>query len=282
MDIELPENNDKSIKLRTYDIYGAYSQEGRNTFDHREELEPIGQYLPGCSIDTISLWFDKRDLQNVALQGIQVTYRKVSSDSYIETYQQVPDKLRNIDREWDVINFEYCEYIQAINVRIADANLKVGGLTFITTKNQRTAASCGDTECQEDDKGNTTKINLPPGSDKSFNFTKPQEPNLEGGYIVGFYGQYDKDYITHLGVYVATFSQIHYFCRRPYILLYYQLKDKPEVLKKVEKLLNIQRDADKKITDAKIIDPSNKILFYLVDSSVRYRDLFRAVLEYLY
>lgn len=282
MDIEFPENNDKSVKLRRYDMYGAYNDQVKSSFDHREELEPVGQYLPACSIDTIHLWFDKRDSQNIALQGLQVTYRKVSSDSYIETYQQVPDKLRNFDREWDVINFEYCEYIQAITVRIAEANSKIGGLSFITTKNKRIAIACGDTESQEDDKGNTTKVSLPPGSNKDFDFAKPQEPNQEGGYVVGFYGQYDKDYITYLGVYVATFSQIHYFCRRPYILLYYQLKDKPEFLKKVEKLLTIERDSDKKIVDAKIIDRSNKILFYLIDSSVRYRDLFKGVLEYLY
>ena len=142
---------------------------------------------------------------------------------------------------------------------------------------------CGDpNNTQEDELGNKKNVTLPVGTDKVFDFTKAPNEKEEGGYLVGFYGQYDGDYITYLGAYVATYSQIHYYCRRPYILLYSHLKESAQSTKQIEKLLNLKRLQNGKIDGARIDDKSPKILFYLMDSSLRYRDLFKSVLDYLY
>lgn len=280
MDIE-DTIRDKSAKLIKRDLFGAY-ESGKSEFDHVEEMEPVGLYLPSCSIDTLNFWFQRTDAQNIALQGLHVTFRKVCGDSYFESFQALPEPLKVSDKDWDVINLDPAEYIKTLKVRIADANGKIGGFEFITTKKNRKILCCGDpNNTQEDDAGNTKNITLPPGTDKVFDFTG------DNGYLVGFYGQYDENYVTHLGAYVATYSQIDYYTRRPYILLYKQLqKKKEDVSKQIMTKLGLRRvgegeDKDK-IDGAKINDSSKKVLFYLMDASLDYSDLFKSVLEYLY
>jgi len=62
---------------------------------------------------------------------------------------------------------------------------------------------------------------LKPKTKKTVNFTDNKE------YLIGFYGEYDNNFITYLGAYTASIAHINYYIRRPYILLYKRtLKDK--------------------------------------------------------
>jgi len=66
---------DRPTIVRTVDLYGT-KQEGKTSFDHREESEPVGNFLAEMRIDSISLWFLRTDNQNVALQGVCTSYKK--------------------------------------------------------------------------------------------------------------------------------------------------------------------------------------------------------------
>jgi len=103
------------------------------------------------------------------------------------------------------------------------------------------------------------------------------------GYVVGFYGQYDENHITHLGVYVASFLEINYYARRPYILTFKKFAADKKMIEQVAKTLGVEKEGDR-FKDANLEDVdgnSSKILLYFLDASLNYPELFKGVLEYL-
>jgi len=65
MEIEAPRviKENKTI-VQMVDLYGA-RKPGTTRFDNREEVEPIGLSFPAMKIDSIFLWFQNTDQQDV-------------------------------------------------------------------------------------------------------------------------------------------------------------------------------------------------------------------------
>jgi hypothetical protein len=281
MDVEQPQliQYDRPTVLRKQDLYGK-SESGKHVFDHREEAEPVGNFLAGMRIDSISLWFQRTDQQNVALQGICTSYKKLAEDNFFESFESVDDKIKNSDRDYDIVHFDDGEYIKEINVITANSNGKIGVLEFITTNKNRKVAAFGSTNANaEDGKQNEQ---FPPGDVKKFDFLKPDGDQFPG-YVVGFYGEFDENYVTYLGVYIASFVEINYYARRPYILTFKKMQTNKELINTVAQTLGVQKDGDR-FKDANLDDVdgnSSKILLYFLDASLNHPELFKAVLEYL-
>mmetsp|Transcript_15682 Transcript_15682/g.13381 ORF Transcript_15682/g.13381 Transcript_15682/m.13381 type:complete len:282 (+) Transcript_15682:82-927(+) len=270
---------DRPTVVRKVDIYGQPS-DGKTSFDHREESEPVGNFLAQMRIDSISLWFLRTDNQNVALQGICTSYKKLNEDNFFESFESVDDKIKNSDRDYDIVHFDDGEYIREINVTTASANQKVGAIEFVTTNKGRKVLAYGSTNANAED-GKQSEP-LPPGDTKKFDFLKGEGDNFPG-YVVGFYGQYDENHITYLGVYVAPLTEINYYARRPYILTFKKMQNDKALIAEVAKNLSVERD-NERFKDANLEDTdgnSSKILLYFLDASLQHPELFKAVLEYL-
>jgi len=266
---------DRVSSLRKIDLFGSYNP-GLTTFDHRDQTEPVGIYLSQLRIDSISLWFLRTDNQNVALQGMATTYRRLNENNYFDPYQDYPEKLRNSDKDYEILHLEDGEYIKGIDVTVANANNKIGALEFITTKKGRKQLMCG--ARNEEPK--------PPGTVKKFDFTKAEPGNITG-YVVGFYGQFYDDFITHLGVYIAPINEINYYTRRGFILLYKKMQQDKKLVEEIAKRLGVERDdgmRDDRWKDAKLEGAeghTSKTLFYFLNSALLHPELFKNVLEYL-
>jgi hypothetical protein len=273
---------DRPTIIRTVDLYGT-KQEGKTWFDHREESEPVGNFLSEMRIDSISLWFLRTDNQNVALQGVCTSYKKLNEDNFFESFESVDDKIKNSDRDYDIVHFDDGEYIREINVTTAQANGKIGALEFVTTNKGRKVLAYGSTNANAED-GKQSEP-LPPGDTKKFDFLKGDGDNFPG-YVVGFYGQHDENHITYLGVYVAPLTEINYYARRPYILTFKKMQQPQhgkELITQIAKHLAIEKDGER-FKEANLEDTdgnSSKILLYFLDSSLNHPELFKAVLEYL-
>jgi len=273
---------DRPTIIRTVDLYGS-KQEGKISFDHREESEPVGNFLSEMRIDSISLWFLRTDNQNVALQGVCTSYKKLNEDNFFESFESVDDKIKNSDRDYDIVHFDDGEYIREINVTTAQANGKIGAIEFVTTNKGRKVLAYGSTNANAED-GKQSEP-LPPGDTKKFDFLKGDGDHFPG-YVVGFYGQHDENHITYLGVYVAPLTEINYYARRPYILTFKKMQQPQagkELITQVAKNLNVERDGER-FKEANLEDTdgnSSKILLYFLDSSLNHPELFKAVLEYL-
>lgn len=265
--------------LRKVVLYGQ-PQEGKNSFDHREEAEPVGNFLSQCRIDSISLWFLRTDNQNVALQGICSSYKKLNEDNFFESFESVDDKIKNSDRDYDIVHFDDGEYIKAINVTEASANGKIGALEFITTNKGRKVLAYGSANANAEE-GKQAEP-LPPGETKTFDFLKSEGENFPG-YVVGFFGQYDDNHITYLGVYVAPLTEINYYARRAYILTYKKLQQDKNLINDIAKKLGVEKEGER-FKDANLEDADNnssRIFLYFLDASLNHPELFKAVLEYL-
>jgi len=270
---------DRPTIVRKVDLYGTY-QEGKISFDHREEAEPVGNFLAGMRIDSISLWFLRTDNQNVALQGICTSYKKLNEDNFFESFESVDDKIKNSDRDYDIVHFDDGEYIREINVTVASANNKIGAIEFVTTNKGRKVLAYGSTNANAED-GKQSEP-LPPGETKKFDFLKADGDNFPG-YVVGFYGQHDENHITYLGVYVAPLTEINYYARRPYILTFKKMQQDKNLINQVAANLKVEREGER-FKDANLEDTdgnSSKILLYFLDASLNHPELFKAVLEYL-
>jgi len=264
---------DRVSSVRKIDLFGEYNP-GRTTFDHRDQTEPVGIYLAQLRIDSISLWFLRTDNQNVALQGMATTYRRLNENNYFDPYQDYPEKLRNSDKDYEILHLDDGEYIKGINVTTANANNKIGALEFVTTKNGRKAIMHG---ARNDEP-------KPLGTVKSFDFSKPEPGNISG-YVVGFYGQFDEDFITHLGVYIAPINEINYYTRRGFILLYKKMQQDKGLVEEIAKRLGVEREVgEDRWKDAKIEGTeghTSRTLFYFLNSALLHPELFKNVLEYL-
>jgi len=270
---------DRPTIVRKVDLYGTH-QEGKTSFDHREESEPVGNFLSEMRIDSISLWFLRTDNQNVALQGVCTSYKKLNEDNFFESFESVDDKIKNSDRDYDIVHFDDGEYIREINLTVASANSKIGAIEFVTTNKGRKVLAYGSANANAED-GKQSEP-LPPGDTKKFDFLKGDGENFPG-YVVGFYGQYDENHITHLGVYVAPLTEINYYARRPYILTFKKMQQDKKIIETVAENLKVSRDGDR-FKEANLEDTdgnSSKILLYFLDSSLNHPELFKAVLEYL-
>jgi len=283
MDLEhsVPIQFDRPTIVRQVDIYGTKGDgQGKTTFDHREEAEPVGNFLAQCRIDSISLWFQRTDNQNVALQGICTSYKKLNEDNFFESYESVDDKIKNSDRDYDIVHFDDGEYIKQITVTVAQANQKIGAIEFVTTNKGRKVLAYGSANANaEDGKQNEP---LPPGDSKSFEFLKSDGDKFPG-YVVGFYGQYDESHITFLGVWVAPLTEINYYARRPYILTFKKFQQDSQLITRVATTLKVHKNGDR-YDNADLEDTdqnSSKILLYFLDASLNHPELFKAVLEYL-
>jgi len=266
---------ERSTVLSKVVIYGE-AQEGKKHFDHRQEAEPMGSFLSQMRVESINFWWLRTDNQNVALEGIQVRYKKLNQDSYFESSISLGEKKKNEDKENETFYLDNGEYIREIHVTTASANKKIGCLDFITTYNGRSTKSYGVGISRLED---IQSEPVPPGETKSFNFLKNETP----GYVVGFFGQYDDNHITQLGVYIASFHEINYYARRPYILLYKKFQTDKNIVNQIAKRIHAERDSDrfKDATLDKKDGNSSKILFYFMDSAINHPELFKAVLEYL-
>lgn len=265
--------------LRKVVVYGQPSQ-GKNAFDHKEEAEPVGNFLSQCRIDSVSLWFLRTDNQNVALQGLSASYKKLNEDNFFESFESVDDKIKNSDRDYDIVHFDDGEYIKGINVTTASANGKVGAIEFITTNKNRKVLAYGSANANAEE-GKQMEP-LPPGELKSFDFLKGDGENFPG-YVVGFFGEYDENHVTYLGVYVAPLTEINYYARRAYVLTFKKLQQDRNMLTEIGKKLGVERDGDR-FKDANLEDVDNnssKIFLYFLDASLNHPELFKAVLEYL-
>jgi hypothetical protein len=281
MDVEQGQliQTDRPTIVRKVDLYGTH-QEGKTSFDHREESEPVGNFLSEMRIDSISLWFLRTDNQNVALQGVCTSYKKLNEDNFFESFESVDDKIKNSDRDYDIVHFDDGEYIREINLTVASANSKIGAIEFVTTNKGRKVLAYGSANANAED-GKQSEP-LPPGDTKKFDFLKGDGENFPG-YVVGFYGQYDENHITHLGVYVAPLTEINYYARRPYILTFKKMQQDKKLIETVAQNLKVERDGDR-FKEANLEDTdgnSSKILLYFLDSSLNHPELFKAVLEYL-
>jgi len=271
---------DRYTVLRKVDLYGT-SQTGKRTFDHRREAEPVGNFLSQMKVESVNFWWLKTDNQNVALQGLSVRYKRLHQDGFFYSYDSVDEKIKSSDKEFETIYFDNGEYLREMNVTTASANGKIGAIEFITTKNGRKCSSYGSGTSRLDE-GKQTEP-LPPGDTRNFNFLKAEGDNSFPGYIVGFYGQYDENHITHLGVYIASFVEINYYARRPYILTYKKFQQDKNLITEVAKKLNTEREGDR-FKEANLQDTDNnssKILFYFLEASANHPELFKNVLEYL-
>jgi len=231
-------------------------------------------------IDSISLWFLRTDNQNVALQGVCTSYKKLNEDNFFESFESVDDKIKNSDRDYDIVHFDDGEYIREINVTVASANGKIGALEFVTTNKGRKVLAYGSTNANAED-GKQSEP-LPPGDTKKFDFLKSDGDNFPG-YVVGFYGQHDENHITYLGVYVAPLTEVNYYARRPYILTFKKMQQDKNLINQVATNLKVEREGER-FKDANLEDTdgnSSKILLYFLDSSLNHPELFKAVLEYL-
>jgi hypothetical protein len=270
---------DRPTQLRKVDLYGSH-QTGKRTFDHRKEAEPVGNFLPQLRVESVNFWWQKTDNQNVALQGLYVRYQRLHQEGFFTSFEAVDEKIKNSEKDYETIYFDPGEYLKQINLTTASANGKVGAIEFVTTYNDRRTASYGSGTSRLDEGKNTEP--LPPGETKNFNFLKAEGENFPG-YVVGFYGQYDENHITHLGVYVASFVEINYYARRPYIFTYKKFQQDKNLVNEVAKKLNIEREGDR-FKDADFQDKDNnssKVLFYFLEASSNHPELFKAVLEYL-
>jgi len=271
--------SDRPTIIRTVDLYGT-RQEGKTSFDHREESEPVGNFLSAMRIDSISLWFLRTDNQNVALQGVCTSYKKLNEDNFFESFESVDDKIKNSDRDYDIVHFDDGEYIREINLTVASANSKIGAIEFVTTNKGRKVLAYGSANANAED-GKQSEP-LPPGDTKKFDFLKGDGENFPG-YVVGFYGQYDENHITHLGVYVAPLTEVNYYARRPYILTFKKMQHDKKLIEQVATNLKVEKEGER-FKDANLEDTdgnSSKILLYFLDSSLNHPELFKAVLEYL-
>jgi hypothetical protein len=269
---------DRPTIVRKVDIFGSAG--GKTSFDHREESEPVGNFLSQMRIDSISLWFLRTDNQNVALQGVCTSYKKLNEDNFFESFESVDDKIKNSDRDYDIVHFDDGEYIREINVTTATANGKVGAIEFVTTNKGRKVLAYGSTNANAED-GKQSEP-LPPGDTKKFDFLKGDGDNFPG-YVVGFYGEHDENHITYLGVYVAPLTEVNYYARRPYILTFKKMQGDKQLIADVAKNLGVEKDGER-FKDANLEDTdgnSSKILLYFLDSSLNHPELFKAVLEYL-
>jgi len=212
----------------------------------------------------------------------QVT-KKLNEDNFFESFESVDDKIKNSDRDYDIVHFDDGEYIREINVTTAQANGKIGAIEFVTTNKGRKVLAYGSTNANAED-GKQSEP-LPPGDTKKFDFLKGDGDNFPG-YVVGFYGQHDENHITYLGVYVAPLTEVNYYARRPYILTFKKMQQPQagkELIATVAKNLGVERDGER-FKEANLEDTdgnSSKILLYFLDSSLNHPELFKAVLEYL-
>lgn len=275
----IPQN--RQTILRKVVLYGA-PQEDKQNFDHREESEPVGNPLPQMRLISLNLWFARPDNQNVYLQGLGASFKKLTEDDMFEALDAVSDKIKGSERDYDVVQLDEGEYIRGINVTVAEANGKIGGLEFLTTKRGRkilvqgsvqTAATTGVEERPRDP--------LPPGETKNFDFSKGTEENFPG-YVVGFFGQYDDNNVNYLGVYITSLPEINYYSRRPYILTLKKIQQDKNMLEEISKKLGLEREGER-FKNATVSDEeaSSKALLYLIDASLTHPELFKAVLEYL-
>jgi hypothetical protein len=270
---EIPIIDDKPTFLTSIDIYGS-----RKTtpsildFDHREELENVFLPLASCQIKGILLWFSATDIQSTALRGIKVDFRKVNEKSDFESLDYVAEKAKDSDKEPDLLLFEPGEYIKSITTTISESHGYIAALEFTTTMKNKKHISFG---VPTVDNQVNQQAQAPPGKKVTIDFAK------EGGYLVGFYGQYDGEYITHLGGYVAPFKHIQYYIRRPYIIGYKMLSKNKDILEEVSKKLQIERDEVGRIKDPKLSDKSSRVFYYLCETAANNYDLFRHVIDYL-
>jgi len=265
--------------LRKVVLYGT-EQTGKHSFDHKEEAEPVGNYLSQCRIDSVSLWFLRTDNQNVALQGICSSYKKLNEDNFFESYESVDDKIKNSDRDYDIVHFDDGEYIKAINITTASANGKIGAIEFITTNKGRKALAYGSANANAEE--GKQQEPLPPGETKTFDFLKG-DGEVFPGYVVGFFGQYDENHVTYLGVYVAPLTEVNYYARRAYILTYKKFQQDQNLVAEIAKKLGVEKEGDR-FKDASLEDVdgnSSKIFLYFLEASRNHPELFKAVLEYL-
>jgi hypothetical protein len=253
-------------------------QPGKKSFDHRQEIEIFGGYLPQNRVESINLWYARTDNQNVALQGLSVRYKKANESGYFYSSESVNEKIKDADQNNDTIYLDDAEYIKEIKVTTASANGKIGALEFLTSfKDTRSFHSYGVGVSKFQDNANNQPA--PPGETVSYKFKKGDVPQ----YVVGFYGQFDDSHITQLGVYTAPATEINYYIRRPLILTYKKIQQDKELAKKIAGRLNLQKDGDK-YKDAHLEreqSNSSKVLLYFLEASSNHPELFRAVLEYL-
>jgi len=261
---------DKPTFLTKVDFYGAESTKPDIlSFDHREELEGVCIPLSSCQISILSFWFTTGDAQSLALRGLKADFKKNTEQSLYDSLEYTAEKAKDSDKEPDLLHFAQGEYIKSLTLVISEANGYIGGFEILTTMKDRKLISCGIQNVDSQDN------KLPPGKKVSFDFAK------DGGYLVGFYGQYNGEYITHLGGYVAPFKHLNYHIRRPYIVGYKILAKNKEILEEVGKKLGVQRDEFGRVKDAKLNDNSSKVFYYLCDSGANNYDLFRNVVDYL-
>ena len=223
----------------------------------------------------------RTDYQNVALQGISTSYKKLNEDDFFESYKSVDEKVKNSDRDCDIVHFDDGEYIKSINITVASANKKIGAIEFVTTNKSRKVLAYGSVNADAEE-GKQMEP-LPPGETKSFDFLRADGENFPG-YVVGFFGQYDKNHITYLGVYVAPLTEINFYVRQAYIYTFKKLdQDRRNLVADIAKKLGVERDGDR-FKDANLDDADNnssKMFLYFLDSSINNPELFKAVLEHL-
>lgn len=263
---------DRVSLLRKVDIFGK--PEIHNTsFDHRAEAEPVGIYLSQLRIGSICLWFLRTDNQNVALQGMATSYRRLNENNFFDPYEDLAHNLKKSEQDFDIVHFDDGEYIKGINVTIADSNNKIGALEFVTSKKGRKVKAYGSP--------NQTDL-PPPGQTKTFSFGKGDSDSFPG-YVVGFYGQMDDNYITHLGVYIAPYTEINYYIRRGYILTYKKMQQDKHLIEKIAKQLGVDKDGErfKDIAIEGGRGHTSKLLLYFLEASLLHPELFKNVLEYL-
>jgi len=256
-------------------LYGEHV-EGRRTFDHRQEAEPMGHYLSQMRVESLNFWWLRTDSQNVALQGLGIRYKKLNEEGFFDSYVAADEKITEMDKDYETLYLDNGEYIRGINVTTASANGKIGALEFISTYNGRATKSFGVGISRLDDKSNEA---LPPGETKKHNFLEAEAP----GYVVGFFGQYDEAHITHLGVYIAPYTEINYYARRPFVFLYKKLQQDKGLVNQIATRLGAERDGER-FKDANLENKDNnssRILFYFMESALRHPELFKNVLEYL-
>ena len=261
--------------LTKIDFFGQHNPNKPliNTFDHREELEDIAIPLASCHISTLTLWFSSGDIQNLALRGIKANFKKMTEGHYFDSLDYLVEKAKLPDKdnkEPDLLHFEVGEYIKSLNLVISETNGLISGLEFTTTASNRKVNACGIIHNPD------ASVKLPAGKQIIFDFLKENQ-----GFLVGFYGEYDNEYITYLGGYVASIKNINYHIRRPYIIGYKMLLKDKEVGSEIRKKLGIEYNENGKIKEAKLNDNSSKVLYYLYDAGATNYDLVRNVFEYL-
>ena len=265
--------------LRKVDIYGhanKKSSEPQNSvvaFDHRDDAEPVGNYLAQMRIDLISAWFKKTDSQNISLVGIEASYKKIHEDDFFETASEVSEEIKHHHPECDLLFFEDGEYIKEITITVAQASGNIGAIEFITTNNNRNVCIYG--------QGNDTSQKAPVGICHNFNFVDGR--TSVPGYVVGFYGEYTRSKISYLGVYIASISDINYFTKRPYYIMYKMVQDNPQMLAEIGDKLGVVKQGSKYLNTTLDCteDNSTKTCLYFLDAARNYPELFKAVTEYL-